>query len=71
MTKNKGFERVATAPRKRGRFSSPNPEPMGKPISLRLPGSLDEWLRNEAERQGVSRNEVIRAALAAQMKLAS
>ena len=69
-TKNKGFERVSQVPRNRGRFSSPNSEPMGKPINLRLPGSLDEWVRSEAELQGKSKNDIIRAALVEQMKAA-
>ena len=71
MSKNKGFERVSVVPRRLGKFSSPNPEPMSKPINLRLPGSLDEWVKSEASRQGVSKNDIIRAALAAQRELAS
>lgn len=67
MSKNKGFERVSTVSRSGGKFSSPNTEPLGKPIGVRLPQSMEEWLNSEADRLGTNKIDLIRAVLAEKM----
>jgi|GEM_PF-5324471 len=63
MPSNKGFEQVSKSPRKKGKFTSPNNEPLGKPIGVRLPLSVESWLDEEAEKQGTSKSILIRQLL--------
>lgn len=64
MPANKGFEQVSKSPRKKGQFTSPNNEPLGKPIGVRLPASLEAWVAEEAEKLGVNKGHLIRRLLA-------
>lgn len=64
MPANKGFEQVSKSPRKKGQFTSPNNEPLGKPIGVRLPASLEAWISEEAEKQGINKGNLIRRLLA-------
>ena len=64
MPANKGFERVSKSPRNKGQFTSPNDEPLGKPIGVRLPASLEAWINEEAEKQGINKGNLIRRLLA-------
>ncbi|VEP18058.1 hypothetical protein H1P_680026 [Hyella patelloides LEGE 07179] len=64
MSVNKGFEQVSKSPRKKGQFTSPNDEPLGKPIGVRLPPSLEAWISEEAEKQGINKGNLIRKLLA-------
>ena len=51
---NKGYETVKQADRGyAGHFNSPYSEPMGKPLSLRFPQSLDSFLEAEAKKMGL------------------
>ena len=61
---NKGFERVSQSPRSKGKFTSPNDEPLGKPIGVRLPASLEAWIAEEADKQGTNKGNLIRRLLA-------
>ncbi|MEM7758160.1 MAG: CopG family transcriptional regulator [Cyanobacteria bacterium P01_A01_bin.40] len=65
MPENKGFDRVSESPRNKGQFTSPNDEPLGKPIGVRLPASLEAWISEEAEKQGTNKGNLIRHLLAA------
>jgi hypothetical protein len=67
MSENQGFKRVSTAPRSKGKFSSPNAEPLGKPIGVRLPQNLEEWLSQEANRLGTNKIDLIRTVLIEKM----
>ncbi|MGK7895603.1 MAG: hypothetical protein AB4372_18810 [Xenococcus sp. (in: cyanobacteria)] len=64
MSVNRGFERVSKAPRNQGKFTSPNDEPLGKPIGVRLPASLENWISEEAKKQGTNKGNFIRTVLA-------
>ncbi len=64
MPANKGFEQVSKSPRNKGQFTSPNNEPLGKPIGVRLPLSLEAWISQEAEKQGINKGNLIRRLLA-------
>jgi hypothetical protein len=64
MSANKGFEQVNISPRNKGKFTSPNEEPLGKPIGVRLPASLEAWITEEAEKQGIDKGNLIRRLLA-------
>ena len=64
MSANKGFERVSESPRNKGQFTSPNNEPLGKPIGVRLPASLEAWITEEAKKQGINKGNLIRRLLA-------
>ena len=61
---NRGFEQVSRSPRNQGKFTSPNKEPLGKPIGVRLPSSLEAWINEEAKKQGVNKGNLIRNLLA-------
>ena len=63
MSGNQGFERVSKAPRYQGKFTSPNDEPLGKPIGIRLPESLENWISEEAKKQGTNKGNFIRNLL--------
>ncbi|GGA02086.1 hypothetical protein [Okeania sp. KiyG1] len=61
---NKGYETVTQTDRGyAGHFSSPYSEPMGKPLSIRFPISLDNFLENEAKNLGVTKTAVVREAV--------
>ena len=64
MPVNKGFEQVSKSPRNKGQFTSPNDEPLGKPIGVRLPASSEAWISEEAEKQGINKGNLIRRLLA-------
>ena len=64
MPTNKGFEQVSKSPRNQGQFTSPNNEPLGKPIGVRLPLSLEAWIDKEAKKQGINKGNLIRRLLA-------
>jgi hypothetical protein len=64
MSANKGFEQVNISPRNKGQFTSPNDEPLGKPIGVRLPASLETWITEEAQKQGIDKGNLIRRLLA-------
>ena len=61
---NRGFEQVSKSPRNKGQFTSPNNEPLGKPIGVRLPPGLEAWINEEAKKQGVNKGNLIRTLLA-------
>lgn len=63
MPLNEGFERVSKSPRNKGQFTSPNDEPLGKPIGVRLPPSLEAWISEEAQKQGINKGNLIRKIL--------
>lgn len=67
MDRNQGFEKVSSSPRRSGKFTSPNSEPLGKSMGLRLPESLESWITQEAEKQGIPKAELIRKLLREQM----
>ena len=67
MARNQGFEKVSSSPRRSGKFTSPNSEPLGKSMGLRLPESLELWITKEAEKQGIHKTELIRQLLKEQM----
>ncbi len=68
MARNKGFEKVSSSPRSSGKFTSPNLEPLGKSMGLRLPQSLESWITEEAEKQGINKAELIRRLLKEQQQ---
>ena len=59
MPANKGFEQVSKSPRNKGQFTSPNDEPLGEPIGVRLPASLEAWISEEAEKHGINKGNLI------------
>jgi predicted DNA binding CopG/RHH family protein len=63
MPNNQGFEQVSKSPRNNGKFTSPNDEPLGKPIGVRLPVSLEEWIAQEAKKEGINKGNFIRRLL--------
>lgn len=66
---NKGFEKVRTAPRSGGCFTSPNAERLAKkPVAVRLPISVDEKVRRLAEEKGISVGDWIREVISAHLK---
>ena len=61
---NKGYEVVTQTDRGyAGHFNSPYTEPMGNPLSLRFPISLDNFLENEAKNLGITKTAVVREAV--------
>ena len=68
MARNQGFEKVSSSPRSSGKFTSPNSEPLGKSMGLRLPQSLESWITEEAKKQGLNKAELIRQLLREQQK---
>ncbi len=61
---NKGYETVKQADRGyAGHFNSPYSEPMGKPLSLRFPQSLDSFLEAEAKKNGTNKTALVREAV--------
>ena len=67
MSRNQGFEKVSSSPRRNGKFTSPSSEPLGKSMGLRLPKSLELWITQEAEKQGLHKAELIRKLLREQI----
>ncbi len=66
---NKGFQRVQSAPRSGGCFTSPNAERLAKkPVAVRLPISVDEKVRRLAKEKGISVGEWIREVISAHLK---